>query len=245
MIPLTSSSFEHWANLMGHGLFITGTDTGVGKTQVAAMIARGLNSAGFRVGVYKPAASGCRCEGDRLFAEDAERLWQAAGRPGDFAAVCPQYFRAPLAPHLAACAEQKRIDPERLRSGVDYWRNRSDVVLVEGAGGLMSPLSEQLYNADLVADLGYPLVVVAPNVLGTINATLQTLITARTYRKRIDVAGIVLNDVCPSDQDASAESNRLELVRRCAVPVLTTVSWGADHFGEPVDWFRLAEGVRG
>ena len=90
------------------GLFITGTDTEIGKTYVAALIARSLVAAGHRVGVYKPAASGCSRQGDSLVSDDALALWQAAGSPGTLAEVCPQVFAAPLAPHLAAAAEGKQ-----------------------------------------------------------------------------------------------------------------------------------------
>ena len=107
------------------GLFITGTDTGVGKTYVAALVARSLAACGRRVGVYKPAASGCgRDAQGRLDSEDAAILWEAAGRPGDLDHVCPQRFAAPLAPHLAARAEGRQIDAGLLRSGLDYWRSR-------------------------------------------------------------------------------------------------------------------------
>ena len=143
------------------GLFITGTDTGVGKTYVAALVARALAAEGRRVGVYKPVASGCRRQGDRLVSDDALSLWEAAGRPGELERVCPQRFAAPLAPHLAARAEDARVDEEQLRRGLDYWIERSDIVIVEGVGGLMSPLTDDEYVADLAYEFGYPLVVVA------------------------------------------------------------------------------------
>ncbi|MFH1264802.1 MAG: dethiobiotin synthase, partial [Planctomycetota bacterium] len=98
------------------GLFITGTDTEVGKTYVAALIARALRKAGHRVGVYKPAASGCRLVDDALVADDAVTLWEAAGRPGELDRVCPQRFQAALAPHLAAREEGKRLDANLLRT---------------------------------------------------------------------------------------------------------------------------------
>src|SRR5438477_8141213 len=120
------------------GLFVVGTDTAVGKTYVAARIAAALSGAGVKVGVYKPAASGCRRVGRALVSDDAVALWEAAGCPGRLQAVCPQRFAAPLAPHLAARQERKRVDSKLLRSGLDYWRRRSDIVIVEGAGGLMS-----------------------------------------------------------------------------------------------------------
>jgi len=223
-----------------HGLFVTGTNTEVGKTHVAAMIARALVSVGRRVGVYKPAASGCRREGDALVAGDAVRLWEAAGQPGELAAVCPQRFAPALAPHLAARAEGKDIDSQLLLTGIEYWHDRCDVVLVEGAGGLMSPLDDEQYVADLAFDLGYPLIVVAPNELGVINQTLQTLITAATFREGLPVAGVVLNDVRPAPDDASIESNRRELEARCIPPVLAHVAFGAKTFDTDVDWLALA-----
>ena len=95
-----------------------------------------------------------------------------------------------------------------LRDGINFWRETSEIVLVEGAGGLMSPMSDDDYNADLAAEFGYPLVVVAANELGTINATLQTLITASTYCDGLDVAGIVLNSPTQLDDDAEHRQQR-------------------------------------
>jgi dethiobiotin synthetase len=224
------------------GLFITGTDTGVGKTYVAALIARWLAASGRRVGVYKPAASGCVHDAEGcLVSDDAVALWEAAGRPGDLEHVCPQRFAAPLAPHLAARAEGREIDAGLLRTGLDYWRSRSDIVLLEGAGGLMSPLGDGEYVADLAADLGFPLIVVSRNVLGTINATLQTLITASVYGGGLPVAGVVLNHPAPpSADDLSLASNRAELAARSTAPLLAVVAFGAKRFDREVDWFGLA-----
>ncbi len=226
------------------GLFITGTDTDVGKTYVGALIARALVSAGKRVGVYKPAASGCRGQPGLLVSQDAVALWQAAGRPGELERVCPQRFEAPLAPHLAARAEGKTLDAELLRTGVDYWRGRSEIVLVEGAGGLMSPIGEEEYVADLAYEFAYPLVVVSRNALGTINATLQTLITAATCRQGLAIAGIVLNRPAPPGDDLSLATNRAELAARCVPPVLAEVGWRVERFDTEVDWFALAEAGR-
>jgi dethiobiotin synthetase len=224
------------------GLFITATDTEVGKTYVTACIARALVALGKRVGVYKPVASGCVADEAGLVSEDAVALWQAAGRPGTLRDVCPQCFRAPLAPHLAARAEGRRVDPDLLRAGIEYWRKNSDVVLVEGAGGLMSPISDDDYNADLASDFGLPLVVVAPNCLGVINQTLQTLITAATFRDGLDVAGIVLNDVRAPSDDASTATNRRELEQRCVPPVLAHLHHRTEDFDRHVDWLALARG---
>ncbi len=223
------------------GLFITGTDTGVGKTYVAAIIARRLAAEGRRVGVYKPAASGCSRVGGALVSDDAVALWNAAGKRGEFDRVCPQCFEAPLAPHLAALAEGRRLDANRLRQGLKYWQERSEIILVEGAGGLMSPLGDDEYVADLAAEFGFPLVVVARNVLGTINQTLQTLITAAVFREGLPVAGVVLNHpAIPSAGDVSLSRNRGELAARCVPPILAEVIWGADEPDVEVDWFSLA-----
>jgi dethiobiotin synthetase len=165
-------------------------------------------------------------------------LWTAAGQPGTLEPVCPQVFAAPLAPHLAARAEGRRVDAALLRSGLNCWRETCDVVLVEGAGGLMSPISDDDYNADLAEAFGYPLVVVAANELGTINATLQTLIAASTYRDGLDIAGIVLNSPRRLEDDPSTESNADELARSCVPPLLATVEYGGG-FDRAVDWSAL------
>lgn len=222
------------------GLFITGTDTEIGKTYVAALMAASLARNGHRVGVYKPAASDCSRQDGKLVSDDALALWKAAGMPGTLDEVCPQVFASAKAPHLAAADEGKQLDAARLRSGIEPWLERSDVVIVEGAGGLMSPLGQEEYVADLAYDLGFPLLVVARNVLGTINHVLQTLIAAAAFREGLDVAGIVLNQPQPPGDDASIAQNAAE-IRRCAgAPLLGEVSFGAQQFDKDIDWFALA-----
>ncbi len=225
------------------GLFVTGTNTEVGKTHVGAMIARALVAAGHRVGVYKPVESGCRrdCEKNALIAADARQLWEAAGRPGDLAKVCPQRFEAALSPPQAAALENKNVDPLLLRSGVNYWQGRSDIVLVEGAGGLMSPLSREDYNANLAADLGLPLVIVADNRLGTINVTLQTIITARAVAPKLPIVGVILNQTELRGKDASVGLNAEELNARCDVPLLAMVEFEQQQFSNTLDWFAQAQ----
>ena len=177
------------------------------------------------MGVYKPAASGCRRVGEELVSDDAVALWEAAGRPGELDWVCPQRFEAPLAPHLAARAEGKQLDPELMQSGIERWRASFDIIVVEGAGGLMSPLGDNLYVADLARAMGFPLIVVASNALGVINQTLQTLIAAETFHDGLDVAGIVLNHPTHEPEDRSTASNRRELETHCRRPLLGEVAW--------------------
>jgi dethiobiotin synthetase len=217
------------------GLFITGTDTDVGS-----LIARQLRAAGHRVGVYKPVASGCREEHGEIVADDALALWQAAGSPGELQRVCPQRFLAPLAPHLAARAEGRQLDEALLLGGLDYWCERSDIVVVEGAGGLLSPLGDDLYVADLARECGFPLVIVARNTLGAINQTLQTLIAAATFRQGLPVAGVVLNSRDEQPHDLSRAGNRDEISRRALAPVLACVDHGGLGFVDDVDWLSVA-----
>jgi dethiobiotin synthetase len=225
---------------MPRGLFITGTGTGVGKTYVTALIARVLVATGKRVGVYKPVASGCELHVGELVSPDAVSLWEAAGKPGMLEQVCPQRFAAPLAPHLAARAEGHRVDAKLLRTGLDFWRESSEIVLVEGAGGLMSPISDDDFNADLAEEFGYPLIVVAENVLGTINATLQTLIVADTFRTGLPIAGIVLNSPRTIADDPSTDSNADELARHCVPPLLANVAHNGPLEAN-ADWWSLAK----
>jgi dethiobiotin synthetase len=222
------------------GLFITGTSTEVGKTYVGARIAAALVEANVRVGVYKPVASGCRLERDQLVSDDAVELWQAAGRPATLEQVCPQRFRAAIAPHRAAAAEGRSIDPDLLLSQWAWWRERYDVVLVEGAGGLMSPLTDAWYNLDLAVTLALPLVVVAANQLGVINATLQTVITAQARAPQLPIAGVILNTAEPLDDDASLATNAEELATRCPAPLLATLDHGQTRFTPPIDWQPIA-----
>lgn len=223
------------------GLFIIGTDTHVGKTYVSAIIARQLRKEGHDIGVYKPVASGCVREGGIMISEDALVLWEAAGRPGDLNRVCPQRFAAHLAPHLAAQAEGRDVDKALLRQGVEYWRERSDGVIVEGVGGLLSPLADgPFYVADLAKEFGYPLVLVARNALGTINHTLLTVEIAKARGLRI--AGIVLNQPHADPEDASVASNRAELSARAGVPVLGQSVYKATALDANIDWWTKAEG---
>jgi len=222
-----------------YGLFITGTDTEIGKTWVSTIIVRDLVKAGHRVGVYKPLASDCVSDGQSIVSEDAILLWEAAGQPLTPNEVCPQCFQAPLSPHLAARAEGREVDSRLVRSGLDAWSD-FDVVIVEGCGGLMSPVDDESFFADLAHEFGYPVVVVVDNRLGAINQGLQATITANCFRDGLDVAGIVLNDAQAFQGDTSRDSNFDQLAKRSVAPVLSRVRHEAENFDTEVDWMALA-----
>jgi dethiobiotin synthetase len=201
---------------VNRGVFITGTDTGVGKTVVAATLARLLRIRGLNVGVMKPVTSGCREENGRLISDDALLLCQAAG------VVCcddvtPYLLREPVAPAEAAKLDGVRIDYSRIRESFDKLATRHDFMIVEGAGGLMVPLAGGMLVADLVRQLELPLLVVARPNLGTINHTVLTCFTAQ--QMELKVAGVIINNF-PLAPDLSEQSAPHHIGSLCGAPVL-------------------------
>lgn len=226
------------------GLFITGTDTNVGKTQVATRIIRELRAGNHRIGAYKPVCSGASDETPPRW-EDIERLRTALGVDLPDDVICPQRFLAPLAPPLAARAEGRFVDFEVLVRGMDWWQGRADLMIVEGAGGLLAPVTETNTAADLAKALRYPLIIVARCGLGTINHTLLTIEAARS--RGLAVAGVVLNQSHPDDDWSLAESNAIEIETRGSVSVFGFMKYGSDdglqRHESPVTirWSDLAE----
>lgn len=206
------------------GLFVVGTDTDVGKTYLTARIARQLLDAGTSVGVYKPACSGAEPSGDRTPVwGDVETLSAALDHRFPRERICPQTFRAPLAPPVAARLEHREVDENLLREGINWWRGRVDVLLIEGIGGLLCPVSDHKTVCDLAEQWKFPLLVVARLGLGTINHTLLTVEVAQN--RGLNVAGIVLNESQPNQGGLASESNASEIERRCNAPILAVVPY--------------------
>lgn len=227
------------------GLFVTATDTGVGKTYLNALIARSLRATGLRVGTYKPVCSGAEIAANgTLFWSDVKTLLEAIGSDVDEFHVCPQRLQAPLAPPVAAQLEGKHLDFNSMRNRAEWWQGRVDVLLIEGVGGLLCPLTENETVADLAVAFGYPLLIVARLGLGTINHTLLTVDAARS--RGLLVAGVLLNEAEPLESTLGIEENSLEIARRANVDVLGVVRHGSSVV-EPgtaglrqIDWFGLA-----
>jgi dethiobiotin synthetase len=211
-----------------NGLFVTGTDTGVGKTVVTAALARSLRARGASVAVSKPVQSGAAADDP---AGDAMTLRRAAGVDDPPEAVCPHAFAAPLAPLVAARLEGRRVELADAVRAVESVARGRDVVLVEGAGGLLVPAGEGWTVADLAAALELRLLVVARAGLGTVNHTLLTVEAAR--RRGLDVAGVVLNGRGP-ETDGSVDTNP-ELIETWGdVRVLAVLpAVGENGAGEP------------
>jgi dethiobiotin synthetase len=226
------------------GLFVVGTDTDVGKTRVAAAIVRGLVAAGARVGVYKPVASGCpRID---VPGTDAWELWNAAGRPRAVADVCPQAFAAAIAPPVSARAEGRRVDESLLRHGLAVWEAGSDVLVLEGAGGLFSPVGDTTLVADLAREFARPLVVVDAARLGAVGRSLATVRAARA--EGLTVAAVVLSHTSvprgtaddPASDMSIARDAAAELSRRLAPVPVVIFDHGATLPPPEIDWRALA-----
>ncbi len=197
---------------MTRGLFVTGTDTGVGKTVVACAIARGLVARGLDVGVLKPAETGVGADGPL----DAQALREAAGVEDPLDRICPQQFALPAAPTVAAAAEGRPVDLAALDAAFHALRAGHEVLLVEGAGGLLVPVTATFCMADLAARWELPLVVAARAALGTINHTLLTL--EALERRGLALAGVVVSHAGGPLSDADAAN--LEALRRALGPRL-------------------------
>lgn len=198
---------------MQRGCFFVGTDTEVGKTFQAAALARHLVAAGVRVGVYKPVASGIA----RETKSDAQWLYEAAELTCPVEMVCPQQFSAPVAPPVAARLEGRLVDESLLFEAAKEWQGNCDFLIIETAGGALSPISESLTVLDFVcrSELDFPIVLVAANRLGVVNHTLLTL--ESLSRRGLEVTGVLLNQLPTTDVsvDSSLASN-LALLRQFA-----------------------------
>ncbi|MDD5697145.1 MAG: dethiobiotin synthase [Victivallaceae bacterium] len=211
--------------------FITGIDTGSGKSVVTGLLARYLRSSGIDCGTAKLVQTGCRgtaediithrrLEGRDLLAEDRAGL------------TCPYRFAFPASPHLAAELENRRLDPGQLTAALNKLAASHDCLLIEGAGGLLVPLTRDLLTADFIAARAYPLIVVSSGRLGSINHTLLTLDAA--VNRKIRIAGVVYNEY-PRENAAITDDSETVIAawlqsRRIAAPVIRSPFIGdLDH----------------
>ncbi len=223
------------------GIFVTGTDTDVGKTWITGALARGLRDRGLDVGVWKPVQSGARTGNPNA---DSHVLKHLSGVVDDEDDITPYSYLAPLTPAIAAFVENASFTIPQLVSGGDAILRKHKNVLVEGAGGLAVPLTSTAMVVDLAVALGYPLIIVARAGLGTINHTLLTIDYAR--HRGLTIAGVVFNGfrsaippdvesmsaLPPGDLAHYSETTNPFMVRHFAdVPVLGMVP----HLSTPPD----------
>jgi dethiobiotin synthetase len=230
------------------GLLVTGTDTGIGKTVVAGAIADWFRRAGKRVAVLKPAGSGCVRRREGLVSEDAEFLAHCADSRHPLDVICPVRYAEPLAPAIAAERAKEPLDWTAIERSIATLSDGSEVMIVEGVGGLMVPMDAKHTFLDVARWLKLPAVVVARPNLGTINHTLLTVNALRGAG--VDVAGVVINRYPAQNADVASETNPRAIERWGKVPVLCVVPDVGEVTGRlhadvvaavgTVDWARFA-----
>jgi dethiobiotin synthetase len=212
-------------------IFITGTDTGVGKTRVAAMLVRALRAVGVDAVGFKPICCGGRA--------DAELLAAASGGSVELNDVNPVWLRPPVAPYTAAMIEGRMVDVALVREKFAQLRAARAAVIVEGAGGWLVPVTRDFSMADLAVEFALPVLVVAANRLGVINHALLTVESIRADGLRC--AGVLLNHAqVPAKNDAAVMTNAgvlgelLGALPGGAVPLLGELAFGADDLPQQV-----------
>jgi dethiobiotin synthetase len=203
------------------GVFVTGTDTHIGKTYVSALILEELREHGRKVIGLKPVSSGDR--------EDAQKLWQAAGGGIDLEVVNPVVYRTPVAPYTAGQLEGPPLVLEAMVTQITQAREGYDFTLVEGAGGWEVPLGKGFGIPDLAREVGLPVVVVVANWLGAINHALLTV--KAIEQAGLQCAGVILNHPV-AERDVAAVTNRAILDELLPFPILGEVMTDGDR----IDW---------
>jgi len=216
------------------GVFVTGTGTEVGKTVIAAAVARTRAAAGERVAVFKPAVSGLHDCAAAGIEPDHELLRRAAGSEQGDDDIAPYRYGPPVSPHLGAELAGESIEPARLREAAAAAAAGADFLVCEGVGGLLVPLTLGYLLRDLARDLALPVVIAAPPGLGTINHTLLTVEAARGVG--LDVAGVVLTP-WPAEPSAVERSNRETIAALGTVSVRT---FERVEVREPAGWPPLS-----
>lgn len=232
---------------MTRTLFITGTDTGVGKTRVAAALTRAFLDQGVSAVAMKAVETGWNQTGS--LPPDASLLVEAARYQGDPSLVIPQIYSDPVSPLVAARRSGTPVDLEAIRSAFSTLITRYDLVVVEGAGGIAVPIAPRTTMADLAHELGTPVLIVARTTLGTVNHTVLTVDYLKTHN--IPVVGVLLNGFRSDRQDSSEPDNKALLEELLDVPVLGqlpyephgSVKRWADTLNDEIDlatlWSRL------
>ena len=203
---------------MAKGYFITGTDTGVGKTLVAGGLTALYKNKGLNVGVMKPVATGCKRVNNRLVSDDAVFLKLSAEADDEYELINPVSLEQPLAPTVAARLSNTKIDTDKINTAYDTLCERHEYMIVEGIGGLLVPINEYYFVVDMAEEMELPLIVVCRPTLGTINHTLLTVSYARQHG--LDVKGIIINESIENCDTIVKDTNTDEIKRLTGLPIL-------------------------
>lgn len=207
---------------MKQGYFVTGTDTGIGKTTVSCALLRAFAAQGNSVVGMKPVASGCRREAGQLVSEDVEQLQATSSVSAPLELVNPYAFEPPIAPHIAAEQAGVQIDLARIDAAFKKLQTQADIVVVEGVGGFCVPLNQREDTADMAVMLGLPVILVVGIRLGCLSHAL--LATEAIARRGLVLAGWVAN-YCQSGEVSVANENISALRARIEAPLLGVVGY--------------------
>jgi len=210
------------------GLFITGTDTGVGKTLIAGAIARILTDKGLKVGVFKPIATGCHRSWDGLVSYDTEFLANCANSELSASTITPVGYLTHAAPIVSAAHQKRPIDFDRIAAAYKQICQNCDIVIVEGIGGVRVPLTIEFDLLDLAVEFDLPVVIVAHPNPGTINHTLMTIDCVRAAELKI--AGVVINRYDATEATVAENTSPQVIAQFGGVTILSIVP-----FDETVD----------
>ncbi|MBI3592173.1 MAG: dethiobiotin synthase [Nitrospirae bacterium] len=248
---------------MSKGIFITGTDTGVGKTIVSAVIIRAMMKKGINIGAMKPIETGCKKtavsgqqsavkEGTTLIPSDGMFLKEMAEMDDSIDLITPIRFEHPLAPMVASEIEKRQVEINKIFDAYDALFKKYNFMVVEGVGGLLVPINKRqeakgkrqkaYFVADLIKDLKLPVIVVARPTLGTINHTLLTVNHA--LKEGIDALGVIINFYNPPDDSIAEKTNPDVLRQLCPVPVIGTMPYIRDVNKDNIENTAITEAIQ-
>lgn len=203
---------------MNKGVFITGTDTGVGKTVVSAGLAGAIKAKGIDVGIMKPVASGATWHDGKLVSNDVRFLVNAAKSNDDLDVICPVCIEPPLAPLSATLLYNIEIKIEKIHDAYIKLCKKHDFVIVEGVGGILAPITDNYLVSDMIKAFGMSAVIVSRPGLGTINHSLLTINEAK--RNGLEIKGFIINGMDEKHSGSAEKSNPEVIARLSGVPLL-------------------------
>lgn len=210
-----------------NSVFITGTDTGVGKTFVAAGIAAALRERGIRAGVMKPIHTGCKARRGALIPEDSIQLAKSARVNDSLELITPYIFKEPVAPYVAAMNTHARFSMNRIIKSFRILSKRHEYMIIEGIGGVLVPITEDFYVADMIKRLKTPVLIITRPNLGTINHTMLTIHCLR--ERKIPIKGIVINYSIKGRKTLAEKTLPETIERLSGIPVLGIIPYMSEE----------------
>jgi len=206
---------------MNKGIFITGTDTGIGKTFIASGLLRAMKAMGVNACPMKPVETGCKTNRGKLIPHDTLELIRASGKEEPLDIINPYRLKHPLAPSVSAELEKVIIKKKKILTAYKYLLKKYDITIVEGAGGIMVPVYKNYLFLDLVKDMRVPVIIVSRPGLGTINHTLLTIDSAK--KRGINIIGVIINYASKTKKGLPEKTNPKVIEKLGKVPVLGVV----------------------